>query len=47
MFEEIVRIAGRIIHCAFIPVVHAASNESKAFSGENVFDRMKEAVTPK
>lgn len=46
MFEGIVKKAGNIIHCVFIPVVHAAPNDSKNSSSDDVFVRLKSAVTP-
>lgn len=38
MFEVIIQSAGNLIHCTFIPVVHAAQNESK--TNENAWDRI-------
>lgn len=47
MFETIVRTAGNIVRCTFIPVVRAAPNElDSTQNDENIIDRLKIALVP-
>lgn len=46
MFETIVRSVGNIVRCSFIPVLHAAPNESDSIPNDNVIDRLKIALVP-
>lgn len=47
MFETVVRTAGNIVRCTFIPVVHAAPNEfDSKQDNEHFIDRLKMALVP-
>lgn len=47
MFETIVRTAGNIVRCTFIPVIHAAPNELDSIQNDDtVIDRLKMALVP-
>lgn len=44
MFEKLIATTGSLIHSAFIPVVHAESNDVQRLDEETVWDRMKAVV---
>lgn len=46
MFETLVRSAGNIVRCTFIPVVYAAPSELDSKQNENFIDRLKMALVP-